>query len=141
MKEIMVFQITINKEDITKMTTAYGEVSFIPFGGSVTSQLFTGTIRPGASDVQKVDASGTRHMCAKYIFEGVDQNNQPCHLFVENLAHFEPHHSPSPFHACPTFMSDSPLLNDYLAKPHFRAEGHPSIQGVDIHIIDILDKE
>ncbi len=138
MKHIMSFMITINKEDITRMKTEYGMVTFIPFGGTVESELFTGTVRPGAADVQTTDASGIRHMCASYIFEGKDQNGEPCHLFVNNNGYFEPGNSPSPFHACPTFMSDSKVLNDYLASPHFRAEGHPYEKGVEIRIFDIL---
>ena len=34
------------------------------------------------------DASGLRHMCAKYIFEGTDAEGKHCHLYVENNGYF-----------------------------------------------------
>ena len=137
MEPIMTFHITINRDDITTLEANHGRVTFIPFGGNVDSPIVKGTIRPGAADVQVTNAAGIRHMNASYIFEGVDQNNEPCHLYVNNHGYFEPNSNPSPFHACPTFMSDSKVLNDYLSSPHFRAEGHGAPQGVDILIFDI----
>lgn len=133
----MTFHITINRDDITKLKAENGLVTFIPFGGYVDSPIFKGKVRPGAADVQVTNAAGIRHMNASYIFEGIDSNSEPCHLFVNNQGYFEPNSSPKPFHACPTFMSDSKVLNDYLSSPCFRAEGHGSEQGVDILIFDI----
>ena len=132
----MIFHITIKREDITVLRSKNAKVTFIPFNGTVDSPLFKGTVRPGAADVQVTNAAGIRHMNANYIFEGVDQNNEPCHLYVNNHGYFEPDHNPDPFHACPTFISDSIVLNDYLSSPHFRAEGHGTSNGVDILIYD-----
>ena len=141
MEPIMEFVITIDRSETTRMECENGKVTFIPFGGSVSSKLFTGTIRPGAADVQVTNGAGIRHMCASYIFEGVDENNESCHLFVNNNGYFEPASSPKPFHACPTFMSDSKVLNDYLSAPFFRAEGHSQPYGVLIKIFDIRKEE
>lgn len=136
MEPLMEFHIIIHPEDITRMETPSGKVVFIPFGGTVESELFTGTIRPGAADVQVTNAACIRHMQAKYIFEGKDKNGKDCYLFVDNNGYFEPSSNPSPFHAYPTFMSDSPFLVDILERSCFRAEGHPSSQGVTIKIFD-----
>ena len=136
-KMIMEFNVTINEADITAMTTRNGEVVYIPFTGSVQSELFCGTIRPGAADIQVVNPAGVRHMCAKYIFEGTDRAGKPCHLYVENNGYFEKGHMDMPFDATPTFMTDSEELAGYLHGAHFRAEGHPSAAGVDIRIFDI----
>lgn len=137
---IMEFRISINPDDRTVMTTSNGKVTFIPFGGTVESDLFTGTVRPGAADVQVTNAAGTRHMCARYIFEGVDCKGQPCHLFVDNNGYFERDHMPRPFETCPTFMTDSEALAPYLHGAHFRAEGHPLEGGVLIRVFDIDKK-
>ena len=137
-KCIMEFQIRIKGNEVSAMESDRGNVVFIPFDGSVESDIFTGEILPGAADVQVTNASGIRHMCARYMFKGKDSHGNDCHLFVENNGFFEPDSNPSPFHACPTFMSDSKVLADYLAQAHFRAEGHPAPQGVTIKIFDVL---
>ncbi|MBQ0066264.1 MAG: DUF3237 family protein [Firmicutes bacterium] len=136
----MEFNIKINKENITKLEAENGKVTVIPFTGNVESELFTGIVRPGAADVQTTDASGIRHMHAQYIFEGVNSKGEPCHLFVSNNGYFEPGSSPKPFFACPTFMSDDKELNRYLGGSHFRAEGHPSMEGVTIKIFDVYEE-
>lgn len=140
-KMIMEFNISIRPEDRTEMITKDGKVVFIPFGGEVKSDLFCGTVRPGAADVQVTNAAGIRHMAAKYIFEGTDCTGKPCKLFVENNGFFEPESRPRPFHACPTFMTDSEALAEYLERPHFRAEGWGREGGVDIRIFDIEKEE
>ncbi|MBO5568664.1 MAG: DUF3237 family protein [Clostridia bacterium] len=135
-KLIMTFHVSINRDDITEMIMPSGKVTFIPFEGHVESELFTGTIRPGAADVQVTNAAGIRHMQAKYIFDGTDKQGRHCHLYVENNGYFEPDSEPSPFHACPAMMSDSAELNRIISGVHFRAEGHGTPEGVDILIFD-----
>lgn len=137
---IMIFNITIDPEDISHMEGPNGQVTFIPFGGTVESDLFCGTVRPGAADVQVTNPAGIRHMCAQYIFEGKDKEGNACHLYVQNNGYFEPNSNPMPFHACPTFMTDSPVLAPYLSQSRFRAEGHAhsTDAGVDIWIFDTI---
>ena len=130
-----IFHIKIDSQEITELQNGVEKVTFIPFGGSVASSLFTGKIRPGAADVQVTNPAGIRHMQAKYIFEGTDAAGNPCHLFVENNGYFEPGSNPAPFAACPTFLTDSPLLQETLQGKRFRAEGYGTAQGVDILII------
>ena len=136
-KMIMEFHITINPEDRSEMITKNGKVVIIPFGGSVESDLFCGTVRPGAADIQVTNAGGTRHMCAKYMFVGKDCAGQECSLYVENNGYFERGHQPRPFEATPTFMTDSEALADYFHGAHFRAEGWGKPDGVDIRIFDL----
>ncbi len=139
-KLIMTFHISLQREDITRMEWENGLVTFLPFTGRVSSALFTGKTRPGAVDVQVTNAAGIKHMQAKYIFEGEDQMGNHCYLYVENNGYFEPDHNPSPFHACPTMRSDSPLLHAEISGPHFRAEGHGTPEGVDILIFDMREE-
>lgn len=137
MKLIMEFDIVIDRSAITTLESDTNIVKIIPFTGSVDSDLFKGTVVPGAADVQVTNSAGIRHMCAKYMFVGYDANHNPCKLFVENNGYFEPGSSPKPFVAYPTFITDSPLLQPYLSKQIFKSEGHSHDQGVTIKIFDM----
>ncbi len=136
---IMVFNITIDREEISYMEAPNGKAMIIPFGGTVESEYFTGKVLPGAADVQITNAAGIRHMCAQYMFEGVDREGKPCHLFVKNDGFFEPNSNPQPFKAYPTLMTDSESLSPYFSQARFRAEGHGTENGVDIYIFDTLE--
>lgn len=133
---IMEFNIIIKGEEISSMDSTSGNITIIPFGGDVHSELFTGEIRPGAADVQVSNPAGIRHMCAKYMFTGKDISGNPCSLFVENNGYFEPESTPGIFHAYPVFMTDSATLAPYLTQNRFRSEGHPQKEGVLIKIYD-----
>ena len=135
---VMTFHITIDRSEVSSLESPAGQVRIIPFGGSVESELFTGTMRPGAADVQITDAAGCRHMCARYMFTGTDNTGKACSLFVDNNGWFERDHRPKPFEACPSFLTDSESLAPYLHSRRFRAEGHSSPEGVDILIFDVL---
>jgi hypothetical protein len=136
---VLEIAVTISREDCTSFSTCNGKVTFLPFSGEATG-LVTGTVRPGGVDVQVTDPVGVKHMCARYIIDGVDNTGAPCHLYVENNAYFERGSNPSPFHATPTFMTDSASLAPYFHRAHFRAEGHPAPGGVCIKVFD-LDEE
>ena len=129
---IMTFHITIDKTLISDFTTPEGRVVIIPFTGSVESEIFTGTILPGAADVQTGDSDGLVHMCAKYMFRGKDRDGSECHLFVENNGCLRPGQADEIVHATPTFRTDSDTLRECLSGKEFRTEVHPSEGGVDI---------
>ncbi len=140
--KIMTFHITIDRSKITRLETETAKVTFIPFGGTVDSSYFKGEIMPGAADVQVTDASGLRHMCAKYIFEGTDAKGKHCHLFVENNGYFPKDGVKKDyFDATPKFITDSENLNEILSRPVFRSEGHSHETGVDIMIFDETKEE
>lgn len=121
------------------MTCAYGSVSFIPFTATVESALFTGKTVPGACDVQVENPAGSRNMCAKYMFRGADCEGNECFLFVENNGYLSEvmRHDPF-FHAFPRFMTDSPVLREYLTQQRFRSEVQGRDWGVEIRIFDVL---
>ncbi len=137
MEPIMIFHITIDPDGFSALETKTGGAVIIPFGGYVESPLFTGTVRPGAADVQTVNAAGARHMCASYMFEGKDSEGNPCRLFVRNDGYFPKGQTPVPFDATPTFLTDSPVLGAYLHAARFRSEGHGTDAGVDIRVFDV----
>ena len=136
MDPIMIFHITLDRDGVSFLKASSGEAVIIPFTGFVESELFSGTVRPGAADVQTVNAAGVRHMCASYMFDGRDSTGTPCKLFVRNDGWFEAGSMQQPFHATPTFLTDSTALSPYLHTARFRAEGHMTEVGVDIWIFD-----
>jgi hypothetical protein len=140
--KIMTFNITIDRSQITSLETPTAKVRFIPFGGTVDSPYFRGRVMPGAADVQVTDASGVRHMCAKYIFEGTDAEGKHCRLYVENNGYFPKDAvKKDHFDATPKFITDSEYLNEILSRPVFRSEGWSHAKGVDIMIFDETKEE
>lgn len=138
----MVFNIEIDQSLISEMQDSPSHVSIIPFTGHVKSDLFSGTILPGAADVRFTDPAGCRHACAKYMFRGRDQEDNKCYLYVENSGYFRPEEKGKPhIDSCPLFVTDSPLLKDYLSRPVFRAEVHGTPSGADILIFDITKND
>ncbi len=137
MEPIMIFHITIDGKGVSALQAKTGGAVIIPFGGYVESPLFSGTVCPGAADVQTVNAAGVRHMCASYMFDGKDSEGNSCHLFVRNDGYFPRDSRPGPFDATPTFLTDSPILGAYLHTARFRSEGHMTEAGVDIRVFDV----
>lgn len=132
---IMTIHVAIGS-DCPEMNMPDGKVKILPFTGTVEGRMFHGRVLPGATDVQVTNAAGSRHMFAQYMMEGTDMEGNACRIFVENHGYFGREKLPNPFAACPTMRTDSPALRSYLQGMHFRAEGHPSSQGVDILIFD-----
>ena len=138
-KLIMTFQIFIDNSQISSMECPYGAVTMIPFRATVESDLFTGETLPGAVDVQIENPGMSRHMCAKYMFKGKDKEGNECQLFVENDSHLAPIMRNEPyFDGCPMFLTDSPVLGEYLCAQHFRSEIQGTEWGVEIRIYDVL---
>lgn len=138
-KQVFEFHIIIDNSQVTAMEGPYGAVCFIPFGGYVESPLFSGTIVPGAADIQVEDQAGYRNMCAKYMFKGTDSEGKECFLFVENNGWLQDVNKNDPFiKAHPRFMTDSLTLGAYVCQDRFRSEVHGAENGVTIKIIDVL---
>ena len=58
----------------------------LPFTGECDSPLFKGKILPGGVDTQRIQPDGNGTLSARYTLEGVDDQGQPCHLFIDNAA-------------------------------------------------------
>lgn len=140
-KLVLDFRVQVREQEISRLKTAVGAVSILPFDAEVTSPLFTGHTLPGAVDVQVTNAAGIRHMCAQYMFEGTDLTGAPCRLFVKNEGFFEPGSRPSPFHAYPTFLTDSATLAPFLQTACFRAEGIQESDGLHIRVYHVAGNE
>ena len=100
-KCIMEFQIRIKGNEVSAMESDRGKVVFIPFDGSVESDIFTGEILPGAADVQVTNASGIRHMCARYMFKGKDTHGMETDCCPAQRIRCSPQTDGSHFPDCP----------------------------------------
>ena len=120
-KPILEIKIDV-KEGGTRINTKRGEVSIVPFGGTVKSELFNGIVEPWGIDRQVLDHSGLRHLSARYMLTGKDKEGNDCHIYIENNGHIE--NVPSlTFKSVPTFYTDSPVLADYLHYDRFYGTG------------------
>ena len=61
----------------------------LPFTGECDCPLFKGKILPGGVDTQRIYPDGSGTLSARYTLEGVDDQGQPCHLFIDNAAIME----------------------------------------------------
>lgn len=140
-KPIMVFKVYADSNEVSNLECPYGAVTMIPFSATVESELFTGKTLPGAVDVQIENPGKSRNMCAKYMFRGTDKEGNPCQLFVKNDSYLAPIMRGEPFFdGCPMFLTDSPVLGEYLCGQHFRSEVQGYEWGVEIRIYDVLIK-
>lgn len=134
-KLIMEVLVSIEGKDVSFLKGPAGEVVMIPFGGTVQGEIFNGVVCPGGVDCQRVNLTGVRHMCARYMLEGTDSAGEKCHIFVDNNGWFNG--MQSPFQTVPTFMTDSKTLAPYLHQNKFRGEGHPREGGVTIKFFEV----
>lgn len=134
-KLIMEVLVSIEGKDVSFLKGPAGEVVMIPFGGTVQGEIFNGVVCPGGVDCQRVNLTGVRHMCARYMLEGTDSAGEKCHIFVDNNGWFNG--MQSPFQTVPTFMTDSKTLAPYLHQNKFRGEGHPREGGITIKFFEV----
>ncbi len=136
-KLILEIRVRFSPEEISRLTGPVGEVLMIPFGGTVSGELFTGRVCPGGTDVQRVDPAGVRHMCARYMLEGTDHTGAACRIYVENNGWFTGPLAPGePFATVPTFVTDSAALAPRLHRSGFVGEGVPDPEGVIIRLYE-----
>lgn len=139
---IMIFKVYADQKDCSNLECPYGAVTIIPFHATVESDLFTGETLPGACDVQVENPAKSRNMCAKYMFQGHDSEGNACKLFVENNGYLAPSMRNDPFfHAYPYFLTDSPVLGEYLSQRRFRSELQGMEWGVEIRIYDVRQRD
>lgn len=136
---IMIIHAIIDPKTITRVEGKNSGAIVIPFTGDVRSDLFTGVIMPGGTDVQTINTVGVKHMCAKYVLSGKDYTGAECKIFVENNGYMTLNEVETEyFTTCPTFITDSEALAPYLMANHFRTEGHGVADGVEIRVFDTL---
>ena len=139
-KPILEIHIDIAEKGL-KMTTELGEVSMIPFSGTVDCELFKGIVEPWGVDTQIVDQTNMRHLSARYVLSGKDSTGQDCHIYIENNGWFSDGNMPAVFRTVPTFITDSAALAPFLHRNCFVGEGTPDDQGVMIRLFEVTEKQ
>ena len=118
-----------------------GSVLMIPFGGTVTGEIFEGIVEPCGVDTQVVNAVGVRHMSARYMLTGHAKGpyEGDCHIYVANDGWFQGNPT-FPFTTVPTFMTDHPGLAEILRRP-FIGMGCKEEDGLHIRFYEAGTRE
>ncbi len=122
-----------------ELDSEIGQVKLIPFKGTVHGPLFTGIVEPCGVDTQVTNQNEVRHMSARYMLTGKDQDGQDCHIYVENNGWFTDGARPKPFRTVPTFITDSRKLSPYLHRNQFVGEGLRDESGLWIRFYELED--
>ncbi|MBR6958698.1 MAG: DUF3237 family protein [Erysipelotrichaceae bacterium] len=120
-----------------KFETETGEVSMIPFYGTVKGKLFSGIVEPWGVDTQVKNQIGIRHMSARYMLTGIDSAGEKCHIYVENNGWMTDDRPSRTFRTVPTFMTDSKTLAPYLHRNQFEGQGSVEEDGLWIRFYEI----
>lgn len=120
------------------LTGEIGSVKMIPFKGTVKGSIFNGIVEPCGVDTQITNQNEMRHMSARYMLTGKDQDGRDCHIYVENNGWFAEGASMAPFRTVPTFITDSPVLAPLLHRNRFVGEGLRDQSGLWIRFYELL---
>ena len=132
--------VDVDRQGIVEFESEIGHVKMIPFKGTVNCQLFHGIIEPCGVDTQVTNQNEVRHMSARYMLSGKDEDGRDCHIYVENNAWFTEGAQPKPFRTVPTFITDSPKLAPVLHRNQFVGEGLRDERGLWIRFYELTDK-
>lgn len=135
-KPILKIHVEVNRKDVRELQGPDGVVKMLPFGGAVEGKIFHGIVSPGAVDTQVTNCNQVRHMSARYMLEGYDEDENFCHIYIENNGWFTNGERPSPFMTVPSFLTDSPTLARYLNRDNFRGEGRKEDGKLTIYIFE-----
>lgn len=79
-----VLRIDVVLDQIETVKGAGGEVTMILFHGTFDCELGSGRVLPGGVDTQIQRWGENRSLSARYILEGIDADQKPFRIFVEN---------------------------------------------------------
>lgn len=82
-REVLTIDVKLTK--ISPELHGLESILTIPFTGIASGDLFTGTILPGAVDVQKRSGLKVQRLCATYTLEGKDYTGAPCRIDIQNV--------------------------------------------------------
>lgn len=134
---IMEVLVEIDSTGTVELNSEIGQVKMIPFKGSVSGSIFNGIVEPCGVDTQITNQNGVRHMSARYMLTGQDQDGTPCNIYVENEGWFTSAPLPKPFKTVPTFITNSQKLAAYLHCNQFVGEGARDESGLWIRFYEI----
>lgn len=131
-----ILEIHIDIKEGKSIKTNRGEVSMIPFGGTVKSELFNGIVEPWGVDTQITNHIGIKTLSARYMLSGIDKDGKDCHIYVENKAWMKANEFSPTFESIPTFYTDSKALASYLHQDIFYGVGTVQNDGLWIRFYE-----
>jgi len=137
---ILVVYVETDPAGTVELDSEIGHVKMIPFKGTVSGPLFTGIVEPCGVDTQVTDQNEVRHMSARYMLTGKDQDGQDCRIYIDNNGWFTDGAQPKPFRTVPAFITDSKRLAPYLHRNQFIGEGLRDETGLWIRFYELEDK-
>lgn len=124
MEKVMEIAIRIKGSEFVAGHTK--DVCLIEFDGTASGPYFRGEVIGTGVDTQKIEKTKEMLISARYMLEGVDAENNPCRIFIENNGW--------DFDNCkPTVYTNSPVLADWETSD-LRAKIIPHDGGVTIEI-------
>lgn len=85
-----ILRVLVNLEDVMAVEGTVRDVIMISFSGEAQGPYFNGRILPHGVDTQKRKKGGKTKLSARYMLEGTDDTQTPCHIFIENNGVEEP---------------------------------------------------
>lgn len=128
MKELLTINIDITGAQSVQGHT--GIANMILFSGDCDCDLFKGKILPGGVDTQSAWKDHPYMLSARYIMEGIDCDNKPCRMFIENNGFPKEGEITT---TTPKILTDSDALS-YLENTTLSGTITPKENGVVIHI-------
>lgn len=138
---ILEIHVEIDPVRTVTLTGEINSVRMIPFKGTVTGPIFSGTVEPCGVDTQIINPKEVRHMSAQCMLTGTDMDGRNCHIYVENTGWLTDSARPKPFRAVLTFIADSPVLSPLRHQNQFVGEGLRDENGMCIRIYELGDSE
>lgn len=137
-KLVMELMVQTFQNKIVELDSEIGHVKMIPFDGTVKGEIFNGIIEPCGVDTQVTNQAGVRHMSARYMLTGKDNEGKDCHIYLENNAWFTNGERPKPWISTPKFITDSKKLAPYLHRNQFIGEGERVKEGLRIRYYEVM---
>ena len=81
-----ILKIFVNIIETNEVISENTTVRMILFDGYCEGAFFNGTILNGGVDTQFITIGQNTTLSARYMLKGYDNQNEPCHLFIENNA-------------------------------------------------------
>lgn len=127
MELLMTIQVGIKKtEELIGHTK---NICMLEFDGTARGIYFNGEVIGTGVDTQKIEKDGSMFLSARYMLEGLDMQQNPCRVFIEN-------NGGSLDDCTPVIYTDSPLLADWEGAK-LKAKVTPCEGGVTVKIFKI----
>lgn len=81
-----ILRIQIQLGETLALDSPSAGIRMIPFTGFCDSTIFKGKVLPGGMDTQVFPSPDKGTLSARYMLEGVDEENKQCKLYIDNSA-------------------------------------------------------